>query len=47
LAVQIRTDTSEVYGDGFRIAMEKFQMRGLEALVEHVIAHGAWPNWSA
>ncbi|WIA18924.1 hypothetical protein OEZ85_003595 [Tetradesmus obliquus] len=47
LGYQIRTDTSEVYGDGFRIAMEKFQMRGLKALVEHVIAHGQWPNWSA
>lgn len=45
--LQIRTDTSEVYGDGFRIAMEKFQLRGLKALVEHVIAAGTWPAWTA
>lgn len=37
----------QVYGEGFRIAMEKFQQRGLKALVKHVIAHGAWPDWHA
>eukprot|EP00878_Enallax_costatus_P028415 GHUV01030692.1.p1 GENE.GHUV01030692.1~~GHUV01030692.1.p1 ORF type:complete len:380 (+),score=79.94 GHUV01030692.1:399-1538(+) len=47
LGYQIRTDTSEVYGEGFRIAMEKFQQRGLKALVEYVIANGTWPNWHA
>jgi hypothetical protein len=47
LGYQIRTDTSEVYGDGFRIALEKFQQRGLRALVEHVIQHHNWPDWRA
>lgn len=37
----------QVYGEGFRVAMEKFQQRGLKALVEHVIAHGVWPDWHA
>lgn len=45
LGHQIRTDTSPVYGDGFRRALEAFQQRGLRALVEHVIAHGDWPAW--
>lgn len=47
LSNMVRTDTSEIYGDGFRIALEKFQQRGLRALVEHVVAHGAWPQWEA
>eukprot|EP00775_Hariotina_reticulata_P004383 gene4383-4637_t len=45
LGYQIRTDSSDVYGDGFRIAMENFQKRGLRALVEHVVATSTWPNW--
>lgn len=45
LGYQIRTDVSEVYGDGFRIALERFQQRGLRALVEAVIATGDWPQW--
>lgn len=45
LGYQIRTDTSDVYGEGFRIALEKFQQRGLRALVEHIIKHRAWPDW--
>lgn len=43
---QIRTDTSDVYGEGFRIALELFQQRGLRALVEYVIKHHAWPQWT-
>lgn len=45
LGYQIRTDSSDVYGEGFRIAMEGFQKRGLRALVEHVICSGTWPCW--
>lgn len=45
LGYQIRTDMSDVYGEGFRIALEKFQQRGLKALVEYVIKHGNWPDW--
>lgn len=47
LGYQIRNDSSHTYGDGFRIAHEKFQQRGLKALVEHVIATHAWPEWHA
>ncbi|KAF8064573.1 DA1 [Scenedesmus sp. PABB004] len=36
LGYAIRTDASDVYGEGFRIAMEAFQRRGIRALVEHV-----------
>lgn len=47
LSWSIRTDTSEVYGEGFRVALDLFQKRGLRALVEHVVAHGTWPEWEA
>lgn len=40
-------NAAQVYGDGFRIAMEMFQQRGLKALVEYVIANGRWPDWHA
>lgn len=46
LGFQIRTDTSHEYGDGFRLAYEAFQQRGLKALVEHVISTQTWPNWA-
>lgn len=45
LGYQIRTDTSDAYGEGFRIAHEAFQQRGLAALVEDVCAARAWPSW--
>lgn len=41
---QIRTDTSPVYGDGFRAALELYQYRGLRALFDHVLRHRAWPT---
>ncbi|KAG2446250.1 hypothetical protein HXX76_000842 [Chlamydomonas incerta] len=37
---QIRTDTSEVYGDGFREAMEAFQTHGLTNVVRNVQLYG-------
>eukprot|EP00198_Chlamydomonas_reinhardtii_P013404 XP_001702741.1 metalloprotease [Chlamydomonas reinhardtii] len=37
---QIRTDTSEVYGDGFRDAMEAFQSHGLTNVVRNVQLYG-------
>ncbi|PNH07917.1 Chromosome-associated kinesin KIF4, partial [Tetrabaena socialis] len=37
---QIRTDTSEVYGDGFRDAMEAFQTHGLTAVIRNVQKYG-------
>jgi hypothetical protein len=36
LGNQIRTDTSEVYGDGLRAALEAFQRHGLATLLSHV-----------
>ncbi|KAI8473875.1 MAG: hypothetical protein J3K34DRAFT_466141 [Monoraphidium minutum] len=44
---QIRTDTSPIYGDGFRRALELYQVRGLRALFDHVLRHKAWPAWHA
>jgi hypothetical protein len=45
---QIRTDTSPVYGDGFRRALELYQLRGLRALFDHVLTQKAWPTgWDA
>jgi len=45
---QIRTDTSAVYGDGFRRALELYQLRGLRALFDHVLRARAWPvAWEA
>lgn len=43
LAFQIRTDTSAVYGDGFRAAYEAFQLVGLQALIASVIKSGTLP----
>ncbi|EFJ44813.1 hypothetical protein VOLCADRAFT_106269 [Volvox carteri f. nagariensis] len=37
---QIRTDTSEVYGDGFREAMEAFQSIGFAAVIQNVKRYG-------
>jgi hypothetical protein len=45
LGYQIRTDSSDTYGEGFRIAYEKFQQRGLRALVEYIVQHHTWPSW--
>jgi len=39
-AYQIREDTSEVYGEGFRDAYDAFQQRGLTALVNDVMRRG-------
>ena len=45
---QIRTDTTPVYGDGFRAALALFQARGLRPLFDHALAHRAWPaGWGA
>lgn len=41
-AYQIRTDTSEVYGEGFREAMEVFQSIGLTNLVKNVKLYGRY-----
>lgn len=43
LGHQIRSDTSVVYGDGFRLAHEAFQLHGLAPLVQHVRQTGAFP----
>ncbi|KAI3438174.1 hypothetical protein D9Q98_000611 [Chlorella vulgaris] len=42
-AHQIRSDTSEVYGDGFRLALDAFQAHGLAALLAHVQRMGSFP----
>ncbi|KXZ56176.1 hypothetical protein GPECTOR_1g151 [Gonium pectorale] len=39
---QIRTDTSEVYGDGFREAMEAFQSHGLTAMIQNLKMYGSY-----
>lgn len=44
LAHEIRTDRSEVYGDGFRLAFEAFQAHGLPAVLAHVKATGVLPD---
>lgn len=44
---QIRSDTSVVYGDGFRLAHQAFQEHGLGKLLEHVRQTGAFPPCSA
>jgi hypothetical protein len=44
LASQIRTDPSEVYGDGFRDAYEGFQRHGLQTVLAHVAHVGRVPN---
>lgn len=40
---QIRSDTSVVYGDGFRIALTAYQNMGLDALLKHVSQYKAIP----
>jgi hypothetical protein len=40
LSYQIRNDTSEVYGEGFRDAFEAFQAIGLTAVIHNVKALG-------
>ncbi len=42
LAYQIRTDTSEVYGEGFREAMDAFQRIGLLELIRNVRQYGRY-----
>jgi hypothetical protein len=42
-AHQIRSDQSVVYGDGFRLAHEAFQVHGLQALLAHVRRVGTFP----
>lgn len=42
LAYQIRTDTSEVYGEGFREAMDAFQRIGLLELIRNVQRYGRY-----
>ncbi|KAF5842090.1 hypothetical protein DUNSADRAFT_9350 [Dunaliella salina] len=37
---QIRTDISDVYGNGFRDAYEAFEMRGLTAVINDVLSRG-------
>jgi hypothetical protein len=43
LGQQIRTDTSVIYGDGFRMAHDAFQHLGLRRTLEAVRATGALP----
>ncbi len=43
LAHQIRTDPSEVYGDGFRAALEAFQRFGLQTVLSHLRQAGKLP----
>lgn len=42
-ANQIRTDPSEVYGEGFKLALAAFQNYGLPAIISHVQQHGVFP----
>ncbi len=43
-AHQIRTDPSDVYGEGFRLALEAYQNLGqLPALIAHVEQTGQFP----
>ncbi|GAB4818982.1 hypothetical protein N2152v2_006028 [Parachlorella kessleri] len=44
LANQIRTDPSEVYGEGFRDALEAFQRFGLQTLLAHLRQAGRLPS---
>lgn len=43
-ANQIRTDPSDVYGEGFRMALEAYQRHGLQAVVAHVQQTGYFPQ---
>lgn len=43
LGHQIRSDTSVIYGDGFRAALEAFQVHGLEKVLHHVRQTGTFP----
>lgn len=43
LAHEIRSDQSEVYGDGLRMALESFQVHGLPVLLAHVRQTGTFP----
>ena len=43
LGHQIRTDASEVYGEGFRDALDAFQRVGLPAVLAHVRTSGRLP----
>jgi hypothetical protein len=36
-----------VYGDGFRRALELYQLRGLRPLLDHALRARAWPAWGA
>ncbi|GBF95244.1 hypothetical protein Rsub_08275 [Raphidocelis subcapitata] len=47
LAHQVRSDPSPVYGDGFRRALELYQLRGLRPLLDHALSARAWPTWDA
>jgi hypothetical protein len=40
---QIRTDTSEVYGEGFRKALTAYQNLGLDTVLHHVIQSKTLP----
>ena len=44
VANQIRTDPSEVYGDGLRAALASYQRHGLTAVFAHVKATGRLPS---
>ena len=42
-ANQIRTDPSDVYGEGFRIALEAYQTHGLQNVIAHIQQRGRFP----
>ena len=44
VANQIRTDPSETYGNGLRVALGAYQRVGLAAVFEHVRATGEIPT---
>lgn len=44
LSNQIRTDTSPVYGDGYRAALDAYQRLGLPALLAHLRQTGRLPT---
>lgn len=43
----IETDTSEIYGDGFRLAAEAYsKCNSVATVLEHVVAHKCFPSFS-
>ena len=44
VANQIRTDPSETYGNGLRVALGAYRRVGLRAVFEHVRATGEIPT---